>query len=290
MKRCFPNQRSWRKKLAPRSQNKVLLSNREAKPVLFITLDRKTELSARAPARLCSSALALRWSPITHTLSPRYFTLRQQSEIFRQSSMLLWNLWTVLSQTIYDITVTLTPLLVTSEMVYPDACMLASRPVFNIIAIKWINTVILCFELKRRKKERHSGKCCLTQECERLKMTFQDLWYSSFQGCSLGTGNWVSPKGVKILQIKDLICLSISRSWFNSTFWFRHFFFQHWSPVLLWICDRNWKLILILDLKSWCPYFNLTMKHSAGLCLFVLMKELSETDFTHSARDTKSVF
>lgn len=83
-------------------------------------------LSARAPARFCSSALALRWSPITHTLSPQYFTLRQQLRIFRLSSKLPWNLWTVVSQAIYSITVTPTPWLVTSEMVYPDACLLAS--------------------------------------------------------------------------------------------------------------------------------------------------------------------
>lgn len=82
--------------------------------------------SARAPARFCSSALALRWSPITHTLSPQYFTLRQQSRIFRLSSKLPWNLWTVVSQAIYSITVTLTPWLVTSEMAYPDACLLTS--------------------------------------------------------------------------------------------------------------------------------------------------------------------
>lgn len=122
VQRCFPNQRSWRKKCEAQSQSKVLLSNREAEPVLFVTPHRKTALSGRAPAQLCSAALALRWSLITHTLSPQYFTLRQETKVFRPSSMLPWNLWTVVSQAIYGITVTPWPLQVTPEMMYPDAC------------------------------------------------------------------------------------------------------------------------------------------------------------------------
>lgn len=106
VQRCFPIQRSWGKNRGPQSQSKVLLLNTEVEPVLFVTPDHKTALSAWAAARLCSPALALRWSPITHTLSLQYFTLGQQSKIFRLSSMLAWNLWTVVSQTIYGITVT----------------------------------------------------------------------------------------------------------------------------------------------------------------------------------------
>lgn len=103
---CFPNQRSWRKNRGPQSQSKVLLLNTEVEPVLFVTPDRKAALSAWAAAWFCSPALALRWSPITHTLSLQYFTLGLQSKIFRLSSMLAWNLWIVVSQTIYCITVT----------------------------------------------------------------------------------------------------------------------------------------------------------------------------------------
>lgn len=124
---CFPNQRGWRKKCWSQSQSKVLLWNREGEPVLFVTpANKKTTLSTRTPAQLHSFALALRWSPIPHTLSTQYFTPRQQSKVFRPSSVLPWNLWTVVSQLIYSIAVTPVAWQVTSEMLYPDACLLAS--------------------------------------------------------------------------------------------------------------------------------------------------------------------
>lgn len=125
---CFSNWRGWRKKRSSQSQSKVLLWNREGEPVLLITPAHKTTLSARTPALLHSFALALRWSPIPHTLSTQYFTPRQQSNIFRRSSMLPWNLWTVVIHVIYGITVTPVAWWVTSEMVYPDACLPACLP------------------------------------------------------------------------------------------------------------------------------------------------------------------
>lgn len=72
---------------APQSQSKVLVLGRQA----------------------------LRWSPITHTLSLQYFKLRQQSE---RSSMIPENLGTVVMQAIYGIAVTMTPSLVISEPLY----------------------------------------------------------------------------------------------------------------------------------------------------------------------------